>query len=203
MLLRQQPDLPAVEQSSKNPSLNRDLYKCIRKVCNSQTRLRYHLLVYEGQNLPGQGDKPAESERKRPDFYWHIANHLAGDDEAELRFVLECKRLGTPERSGENFELNKNYARKGILRFLMSSHEYGKGDDEGGMIGYVQSMEFADILEEINQTARENPVSITGIPLPPDGWVKDGISEMGHVLERPFPISPFRLRHFWVDIRRS
>lgn len=199
-MLRQKPDLPTVEQSTKKPSLNREFYRCMRRVCNNDALLVYHLPVYEGQNLPDQSDIPAPSETKRPDFYWHLANHLADDDEAELRFVVECKRLGSP--SSSSWILNENYVLRGICRFLLDSHEYGKGDDEGGMIGYVQSMEFTDILEEVNQAARKSPVHIEEIVFPVDGWIENGISELEQILERSFPTSPFRLIHFWVDIRK-
>lgn len=201
LFLQKHPNLPTVEQSSKNPSLNRTLYRYMRRVCNKRPSLVYHLPTYEGQNLPDQSDQPAQSETKRPDFYWHIANHLDDDDQAELRFVLECKRLGMPERSAETF--NECYVLKGICRFLAVSHEYGKGDNEGGMIGYIQSMEFADILEEINQIVRQCSIKVTQISPPPGGWVEDGISELEQVLERSFPVSPFLLRHFWVDIRKE
>lgn len=201
-ILVQKTNLPEVEQSTqKKHSLNRELYKCIRSVCNHDAALIYHLPVYEGKNPPGQSVTPADSESKIPDFYWHISNHLADDDEAELRFVVECKRLGSP--SSSDWIFNENYVLNGIYRFLTDSHEYGKGDEEGGMIGYVQSMTFADILKDVNQAICQSPISITEVLSPADGWVENGISELEQVLERPFPISPFRLFHFWVDIRRD
>jgi hypothetical protein len=71
------------------------------------------------------------------------------------------------------------------------------------MIGYIQSMEFTDILEEVNQAINKSPVSPTVLSQPPGGWIENGISELEQVLKRSFPISPFRLRHFWVDIREK
>ena len=34
-----------------------------------------------------------------------------------------------------------------------------------------------------------------------EGWQKHSTSQLDHDLERPFPISPFHLWHFWIDLR--
>ncbi len=197
-LLRLQANLPQIEDSTTQHSLNRELSRCFRKAC-WKLKLHNHLPTREGKNPPYYGDSnPTEREEKRPDFYWQFIDHLASEDVCERRFILECKRLGHP--SSPSWKLNANYVNHGIIRFISSPHEYGKGDDEGGMIGYVQSMELDDILLEVNKTAADGYKTISLLQLTKI-WEEKGVSELTHVLERPFPISPFRLHHFWVDLR--
>ena len=84
---------------------------------------------------------------------------------------------------------------------VLAKTEYGKGDDTCGMVGYVQSMEFDGILQEINLAINKNPEPISSLSSPVSGWQEKGASELEHQLERSFPISPFRMHHFWVDLR--
>ncbi|MBX3057692.1 MAG: hypothetical protein KF770_14595 [Anaerolineae bacterium] len=197
-ILQQKPNLPEIEDSPIHPSLNRELFRCFRQACN-RLRFSYHMPTREGKSPPYYGDDtPAEREEKRPDFYWQFIDSLADEASCERRFILECKRLGHPSSSAWN--LNSNYVNHGILRFLSPPHEYGKGDDTGGMIGYIQSMGLNDVLGEVNQTAQNNSDPIPLLQLIKN-WEETGIAEFAHDLERPFPISPFRLHHFWVDLR--
>lgn len=201
LLLGEKSDLPKYEDSHVCHSLNRELYSCFKESC-FRLSLPYHQPTREAKNQPYVGDlEPTERENKIPDFQWVFVDALADEDSCMRTFTLECKRLGEPP--SRSWNLNENYVLKGICRFVTRPHEYGKGSDSCGMVGYVQSMEFVDILEEINHIACECPVDITEISLSSDGWVEDGVSELGHILERPFPISPFHLLHFWVDIRRN
>lgn len=197
-ILRSQTNLPEIEDSPTQPSLNRELFRCFRKACNA-LGLQHHLPTREGKNPPYYGDiNPTEREEKRPDFYWQFIDALASEDDCERRFILECKRLGHPTSS--NWKINANYVNHGISRFVSSPHEYGKGDDTGGMIGYVQNMELADILQEVNQTIENQAENIPMLQIV-QKWEEKGVNEFVHDFERPFPISPFRLHHFWVDIR--
>lgn len=198
VILQSRPNLPSVEANQKKHSLNRELRKCFREAA-FKCRLYNHSPTYEGKNPPSEFDiEPHERETKVPDFYWHLVDDVSGD---ERHFVLECKRLGYP--SSPPWKLNENYVRNGIRRFISSPHEYGKDDAAAGMIGYVQSMELDDILQEVNRIADSNPEPISLLQLSPDGWQKKGVSELVHDLERPFPISPLRMYHFWVDIRKD
>ncbi len=126
---------------------------------------------------------------------------MLAEDACERRFVLECKRLGKPTSS--SWILNENYVQNGIHRFVTSPHEYGKGDDTGGMVGYIQSMELNEILEEVNAAARNSSAPTLELTLSSDGWKENGVSELEHELTRNFPISVFFLHHFWVDLRNS
>lgn len=66
--------------------------------------------------------------------------------------------------------------------------------------GYVQSMEFDDILVEVNATCNSKEISEIGIPI--GGWKIKGISRVEHQLDRPFAYSPLHLSHFWLDLRK-
>jgi len=87
--------------------------------------------------------------RKRPDFSCSLLNSLATSKELyEIPFHVECKRLGKTDGSPD---LNKNYVIKGIMRFDLRSHEYGKAAPSGMMIGYVVNMEPVTIMSAVNQ----------------------------------------------------
>jgi hypothetical protein len=155
--------------------------------------------VYEGSNLPSADDIiRANRESKRPDFQWTCIDHTAPDPKHGVRaFVIECKRLGAPLRT--DWEFNVNYVTNGIARFVNKEHGYACDDYKGAMVGYVQSMEFEDILSEVNSTSAS-----MGIPLlsePADGWKENGTSLLTHTLTRAFGATPFHLLHFWVDLR--
>ena len=198
IILREKPDLPVVEHSGHVHNLNRELFFCFREACR-RLELNHHLPTPEGQNPPYQGDlQPVPRENKKPDFYWHLIDDQADEEHCEKRFVLECKRLGKP--SSSSWVFNSNYIKEGVRRFITSPHEYGKGDDASGMIGYVQNMELQDILDEVNASAADNPETVTPLILL-SGWQEGGTSELEHQLERPFPVEIIRMRHFWVDIR--
>jgi hypothetical protein len=201
-ILRQQNDLPKIEDSPTKPNLNRLLARdCFRKAAY-RNRLTDLKPTYNSANPPDISDKePHPRESKKPDFYWQFIDPHADEDSCERRFILECKRLGNP--SSPSWKLNENYVKEGICRFVTSPHEYGKGDDACGMIGYVQSMDFDDILCEVNTTAENHPEPITKLQLSPNGWQKGGVSELEHQLTRRFPISPFRLYHFWVALQQD
>jgi hypothetical protein len=200
MILRSKPELPTIEDHPKKHSLNRELYKCFRKACHRK-KLPYHIPTREGKNPPYESDiDPTERESYIPDFLWKIVDDQADEEFCERHFVLECKRLGSP--SSKTWKLNENYVQNGIRRFITQPHEYGKGDDACGMVGYVQSMAFDEILKEVNLAIIQNPEPISLLSPPIEGWNEKGVSTMEHQLERLFPISPFRLRHFWVDLRR-
>ncbi len=140
-------------------------------------------------------------ENKKPDFYWQFIDHTADEDSCERYFFVECKRLGN--LSSQNWTLNENYVKEGIRRFITTPHEYGKGEDTCGMIGYVQNMGVDDILSEVNLAITQNPEAISLLLPPGNGWQENDTSELEHEFEliRPFPKSPFRMVHFWVDIR--
>ncbi|MCA9946118.1 MAG: hypothetical protein KC449_21690, partial [Anaerolineales bacterium] len=69
------------------------------------------------------------------------------------------------------------------------------------MVGYIQSMDLEEIYREISQAIQDISVPIPLLQLL-GGWKEKGISKLVHDCERSFPISPYRLHHFWVDLRK-
>ena len=196
LILLQEQNLPKIEDSPIQHSLNRHLAKVCFKKAIYLNRLPISRPTYNGENPPYKDDVERHlRENTKPDFAWSIIDHTADEENCERNFILECKRLGD--------QPSKNYVNKGIRRFIAQPHEYGKGDDSCGMIGYIQSMGFDDILQEINSAISQNSDPISSLPLPINGWQENGISELEHDLERPFPVSPFRMCHFWVDLRSN
>ena len=186
----------------ENP-INRRLCFCIRRA-NRELSQRGRGLVcpffYEAHNQPTADDKKrAAREHKRPDFQCGFANRMEPDpDRADMFFVIECKRLGCANRT--DWVFNVNYVAHGICRFVEADHGYGKGAPSGAMVGYIQSMEPAQILQEVNDNAQSR--RLKPLQLSPEGWQYGGTAELSQVLCRPaVPPTPFELRHLWVDLR--
>jgi hypothetical protein len=156
-------------------------------------------ITYEGHNPPHADDaSKAKSEDKKPDFHWGMIDHTEIDPmKCERQFTIECKRLGSPP--SPSWVLTKNYIQNGILRFFRENDGYGKGAASGAMIGYVQDMEFDNILKEVNEEAAQN--SISELAISPEGWRSKKVSRLRHKFERRFAISPFSLSHLWIDLR--
>jgi len=152
-------------------------------------------IYYECANQPVVEDKNrAARERKRPDFMCGLVDAQA---EADLFFVLECKRLGQPSSSG--WILNENYTKHGVLRFVNPDWGYGEGATSGAMIGYCQTMSSGDILKEVNGYGKK--VAAPSIHREADEWISRGVTRLNQTLDRKASPSPFRLRHLWVDLR--
>ncbi|MHA2062609.1 MAG: hypothetical protein ACW963_10020, partial [Candidatus Sifarchaeia archaeon] len=169
MVLCKNPELPIVEDDRQMHSLNRELYFCFREAYRrKKPQLLHQLPTCDAKNPPNESDNiPTASERTRPDFYWDIMDHQAEEEFCERRFVLECKRLGKP--SSKSWNLNENYVQNGIRRFITQPHEYGKGDDTCGMVGYIQNMTFDEILREVNLAIIQNPEPISLLSPPNEG----------------------------------
>ena len=112
------------------------------------------------------------------------------------QFVVECKRLGKATRG--DWVFNVNYSQYGISRFCDPEWGYGKQAPSGAMLGYWQSMEGTEVLQEVNEACDHR--SIPNLLLV-GTWSPKGVSKFEHKLERPFQISPFKLRHLWIDLR--
>ena len=119
-------------------------------------------------------------------------------------FHIECKRLGSPISSGK---LTLKYVKDGIRRFIDESHRYGQHTQSGAMIGYLEDMTRNEIYQEVNaeieavKQALLPPSKITPLLLSQAGWQDNAASRLSNNLERSFPITPFTLWHFWVDLR--
>ena len=138
---------------------------------------------------------------KRPDFTCEVRDIAATRSaDAWLYFHVECKCLGEPP--SRTWIYNKNYVDKGIRRFLDPEHGYGERASSGVMIGYVLSMSFERILEEVNTYLGE-PTEFGSAPLIRFPNARPGgIARTAQMLDR-LRVAPrrFALRHMWVDLR--
>ncbi len=198
--LRKLCDCPNVSTATE-PEINRKLFLCMTQANRDLLAIGRgfdHLPQPEAANLPDPSDeRRADWERKIPDFQWQIIDHLAPARESVRSYVIECKRLGSPPR--RDWILNKEYVANGMCRFANESHRYGHRCPSGAMIGYMQSMSFQSILSEVNKHARTCAVGELA-PIP-GASCDDTVKRLQSLLCRAFPVSPFHLRHLWVDLR--
>jgi hypothetical protein len=197
LLLRQKANLGKSEVL-----LNRELFFCLLEANNKLRKLGRgfdYPPTTEGKNPPSPDDEcRAKREDKIPDFSWGFIDDTQTDPRRGARFfVIECKRLGTAPRS--DWILNENYIAHGINRFIADEYGYAKGEASGAMIGYVQDMQFDQILQHVNDTA--TTASIPLLMLSMEGWQDKNISRLYHKLSRSFLASSFLLQHLWVDLR--
>jgi len=199
-MLQKESSLPS-EEGEINPKLCVKLHKANHDLW-SEGRGLLSPPFCEAQNQPlTEEDIDSEHINKKPDIQWGITNPSEEDYEKAYKFyTIECKRLGNPP--SDSWILNENYVKKGILRFIKKEHSYGKFTSSGAMVGYIQSMEFDDILKEVNGYLQEE--SLAEIILPTSVWNKNGVSRLEQHLERNEVLpSPFDLRHLWVDLRNN
>ena len=185
--------------SESEIELNRSLYFCLLRASRELFPESDMAPSQECNNQPDPDDEArSEREQKRPDFQWIFLDRYEVDpDRSSKQFVVECKRLGNPPYT--KWVLNLNYANHGIKRFRDPSHAYAKQFASAAMVGYWQSMEAAKVLKEVNEESHKSDLPdlhLTG------SWKSGGVSHLEHTFERPFDISPFRLRHLWIDLRR-
>jgi hypothetical protein len=137
--------------------------------------------------------------RKRPDFTCSCINTYAyNPDDYEIPFHVECKCLGRTTISGWNY--NKNYVQNGIVRYDALTHEYGKRAPSGLMIGYIISMKWDLIQNDVNYYLANilsyMPELNTFINIE-----QDKIYQVDQELKRKVVSPPnFRLIHLWVDL---
>jgi len=185
------------DAAEDEPSLNRKLYQSIIST--------YHRRRMRGEDAPDFApafDAPnpplsyefTPSENKRPDLRWDLVDHLS--EAISVRsFAVECKRLRSKSTAGWQF--NKSYALHGVARFVEPDHQYGGNMASGTMVGYWQNMGRSAVLTEVN-------AALTSIGLPNlefDSEPSGLLHQTDQVLNRPFKISPYRLRHLWFDMR--
>jgi len=198
-MLRNLPELSAAEDP-----INRKLYQLIIwDALNEWERQTGHVMIqglfYEARNQPDPFDEEKMSrEDQRPDFQWRFRDMKRSMGVNHLDYTIECKRLGRP--SSSTWILNRNYITEGILRFIVKDHGYGHRCISGLMIGYVQSMEPADVLLEVNRYGAEHDVP--EITLHENAWSESKPNRLDHELNRP-DLTPqrFSLRHLWIDVR--
>jgi len=135
---------------------------------------------------------------KKPDFQWRLSDPLEKEPVKAIReYTIECKRLGTKIKSWDFID---EYVVSGIIRFLAEEYKYGNGTSSGAMIGYIQNMEYDEILKQINTVIRnQRDYDIPNIEISEKG---DEIRKGNHTLNRK-KVNPsiFDLRHIWVSLR--
>jgi hypothetical protein len=94
---------------------------------------------------------------------------------------------------------NVNYVNHGIARFRDPRWAYAQRFASGAMVGYWQSMDESQVVGEVNEHSRKNSISELVVV---GAWNIRGVSRLEHLFDRPIPVSPFRLHHLWVDLRR-
>lgn len=171
--------------------LNRRFYLCLLEAARDIERrddVELPVVVPEGQNPPLLSDQArAAREFKRPDFYWAYHDH--DGPEPARQFVVECKRL-TP--ASRRWVYTDQYVEAGIARYTSEAHGYGKAAPSGAMVGYVQTLGVGTAEAHVNAA-----LETSGLPRLGRSPAPSGLSAFTHDLQRTFPHSPFRLRHFW------
>jgi hypothetical protein len=198
--LAQRADLPVQERA-----LNRELALCIaeavRELDPDSTRI-IPIPVFEAEIQPWSPHEPDEDEPNRfgrtPDIQW-IFRDAAADNALTMyrSFQVECKRLGESGRI--SWPLNQNYVNHGISRFEDPVAQYGANCRSGAMVGYIQNLDHAQVLTDVNAemrvaSLRDNLVLVSKKRA-------GAVSELSHALHRRQHPSPFRLVHLWVDLR--
>jgi hypothetical protein len=179
----------------KENDLNRLLFRILNKCKFKWRKVNKRFLPglpFQGNVQPDPGDEVKQpKENKIPDFTWGFTDEA---NEVDKYFHVECKRL-----KEDKYHYCSEYVVSGIKRFVEEEWSYGYGCESGLMIGYIQGMEFNDILHWVNRYARNHsfpPLRLRGT------WNKKSISRLENNLNRPkVPISPFKLAHLWVDLR--
>lgn len=174
--------------------INRELYLCIIHTYDARTKRSEAVPdfapVADAPN-PVLLARETAAERTKPDIRWDLVDHLAGRGIAIRPFAVECKRLGIATKS---WKFNEEYATAGVARFVSNTHRYGENADCGAMVGYLQNMDYDQVRAEVNDHLKSAGLPAIGIG---EGNLREVVQE----LNREFPDSPFRLSHFWLDMR--
>jgi hypothetical protein len=179
-------------------SINEKLYRALLETDKRRYRRGEPVLdqgpIYDAQMGPAD-PAWAAANRTRPDIRWDLQDHLAESEAVQiLPFVVECKRLRRPSDHGWVF--NKAYVVHGVKRFASITHRYGANASGGVLVGYWQNMEYEAVLGEVNAALTGEGYDV--ISLTP---VSARLGRSSQQLNRPFEVSPFHLRHYWIDVR--
>jgi len=195
--LAQTPKLPQGEEP-----INLVVYWLCRGVHLEQLKARMSIpfvIDFDSTNQP-EPDDTAESRRlkKRPDFACAITDEQAPDSRSsQIRYSLECKRLGQAEGS---WVLNENYSERGMLRFVQTDHSYAKGCSSAAMVGYMQNLDPDKILTEVNGLAQQR--NMPSLSRAAAAWAAKNVTQLSqNPLTRDFDTNPLQLNHLWIDLR--
>ena len=187
--------LAAEPDDTREIDLNRKLYFAITSVARQMTEWGpfFPSPILESRSLPAAADvERAERESKMPDIYWAYTNNLPNDDDdANKKFVVECKRLTDPDDV-----YGRRYVRHGIDRFVNVNHNYSKGMPSGAMVGYLQKVLVDDAIISVDTVTTQDSIP----PLVLHKRQDERCAELAHTLTRPTPEPPLRLTHIWGRI---
>jgi hypothetical protein len=190
--LARRDDLPE-EENPLNRQLLRHVKRANYRLVRSGRGTRSNV-YYEANNQPIESDEHrAARESKRPDFKCGMVD---ADAEVDLFLDIECKRLGSA--ASRKWVFNQNYTTNGVRRFDDPEWGYGADCSSGVMIGYVQSMDWDQVLDQVNAFGeQEGYASIES-----EGTsARASSTTLQQRLNRRTPPSPFALRHLWIDLR--
>jgi hypothetical protein len=177
--------------NKKEDEITKALNPKIITICRI-LKLNIGIPVWDAKNRPStDNDINLPYTNTRPDFtcsYYDTNGEFKGLYEINLH--IECKRIGNNDPS---WNLNMNYITNGINRFDYLSHRYGKGANDGIMIGYIIDSTKTDIQEEINQNL---PINIEKLNFKTRNKVEDITTKYKRENVEPFD---FRLHHIWAD----
>lgn len=180
------------------PELNRALYECILRANRNRSDAGLAALdvpiMWEARNQPSPTTASGTAERKVPDFQCGYIDHDCPNPLMSAKaYVIECKRLGQPTKSGWNF--NERYVSDGVSRFVDTRWQYGKHVASGAMVGYIDGTTMRDVMAEVNTAASSVSVPL----LVHSAGPSSDVHELVHILIRTFSEKSFHLTHLWVD----
>jgi hypothetical protein len=145
----------------------------------------------------GVSDEDHRRLKATPDITWGYEDEREPDPLLATRdFVIECKRLRSPTAAGWIF--TTHYAEDGISRFVDPMKRYGEGVNSAAMVGYWQDESVTILHSEVCNKARQ--AGLPALSRVSTKWRHKGVTELLHSFARSFPLSPFQLHHFWIDL---
>jgi hypothetical protein len=172
------------EIKKKEDKISKELNGKLKEVCFKYKLQRPHW------------DAKADNE-KRPDFTCRLFNPYAESvDLSEVDLHIECKCIGNNRKSSPSWILNMNYINEGINRFDSLSHEYGRGANDGVMIGYIISSTKSEIQEAINEKL---PNNIQKLKFITESKVEKIFTQFFRENVKP---ADFTLHHIWADFTK-
>jgi hypothetical protein len=194
--LRKKTSLPEGE-NALNAYLFDELRRAARELCPEG--YAYPPIRAECPVQPhGISDESHRRLKATPDITWGYEDDAEPDPLRATRdFVIECKRVRSP--TGAGWVFTKHYADDGMNRFIDPAKRYAEGVGSAIVVGYWQDSSASALHSEVTTAA-----TLLGFPVfsrKSKAWKARGVTELDHVFDRPFSVSPFRLHHFWVDLR--
>lgn len=188
--------LPLMPPDTGEVELNMELARRIYAVIHERSRADPDAIVWapasDCLNIGATRDQEG-ADLKKPDLQWILIDSSLSSTDSSRALVVECKRLGIPSAAGFNF--NVAYVKSGIARFVDVRWKYGRNADVGVMVGYVQAMEFSEVLAAVNAA-----VVAAGLPAISQAQATSELALGRHSLDREFEMSPIELLHLWKNV---